>query len=358
MIFRNPFLKLNFKTMNRIKVIVILTFVFLTACLKDVSLQRETLQAPEQYVEVIHQSEENQSDAFARLRELQQIEHKNYKIGIGDRFAINVYGEPDLNVTDGVVKRDGTISIILAGEVKVAGLEIPPASQKIEQRLSEYINSPKVSIIPKDLVSAKVTIYGKVKKPGTYQLPGNMRILDIFAKAGGLETGLQRGTSVVLGDLERSFFVRNGQVLPVDFVKLVREGKMLHNIPVKDGDYIYIASSVNKEIYVLGEVNRPNYFAYKENMSLTQAIAAARGLKNTANKYAIITRGGLTHPRMYKINIESVLRGETRNVDLEPGDVIYIPRSRVAKFNKIMDLIVPSIRAVQTTWMIRDMIQN
>ena len=358
MIFRNPFLKSNFKTMNRIKLIVILTFVLLTACSKDMSMQENTLQAPEQYVEVIQQSEENQSDAFASLRELQQIEQKNYKIGIGDRFAINVYGEPDLNVTDGVVKRDGTISIILAGEVKVDDLEIPQASQKIEQRLSEYINSPKVSLIPKDLVSAKVTIYGKVKKPGTYQLSGNMKVLDIFAKAGGLETGLQRGTSVVLGDLERSFFVRNGQVLPVDFVKLVREGKMLHNIPVKDGDYIYIASSVNKEIYVLGEVNRPNYFAYKENMSLTQAIAAARGLKNTANKYAIITRGGLTHPRMYKINIEAILRGETRNVDLEPGDVIYIPRSGLAKFNKIMDLIVPSVRAVQTTWMIRDMIQE
>lgn len=344
--------------MQNIKLITMLILVMVAGCSRHVTMQDATYQAPEQYVEIIQATEDNQAEALAKLRELQHVEYKPYTIGIGDHFQVDVYGEPDLNMKDGVVKRDGTLSIILAGEVRVGGLEIPEAARLIEQKLAEYVQSPKVSLIPTNLVSAKVTIYGMVTRPGIYQLIGDMRILDIFAKAEGVGTGVQRGSSVVLGDLEHSFFIRDEKVLPIDFIKLIRDGDMLHNIPVQDGDYIHIASAVNKEIYVLGEVNHPDFFTYKEHMLLTQAIASVMGLKNTAGKYAIITRGGLTHPRMYKVNIEAILRGETRNVDLEPGDVVYIPRSGLAQFNNIMDLIVPSLQAVQSIGMIRDMVRD
>ena len=65
------------------------------------------------------------------------------------------------------------------------------------------------------------------------------------------------GGTLELADLERSFLVRNGQRVPVDFERLFERGDLSQNIPLQPDDYLYFALASANEIYVLGEVMMP-----------------------------------------------------------------------------------------------------
>jgi len=82
------------------------------------------------------------------LRKLQKNKVMPYKIGSGDRFNISIYGEPELTIKDGVVKPDGTLTISMVGDVKVSGMSINKAMDKISSKLQEYMQKPIVSLIP------------------------------------------------------------------------------------------------------------------------------------------------------------------------------------------------------------------
>ena len=185
-----------------------------------------------------------------------------------------------------------------------------------------------------------------------------MRVLDAVAKAGGLATGLQLGSSVELADLEGSYVVRDNDILPVDFIELIRKGNMLHNIPLLNRDIIYISSSVNKEIYVIGEVTTPGHFPYKEEMTILQALSFAIGLKESANKNAVVVRGGVNHPRIFKVNLKDILKGKTRDFPLRPSDVIYVPRSGFAEWNNVVNTLLPTLQAVQGGWIVKEIIDE
>jgi len=60
---------------------------------------------------------------------------------------------------------------------------------------------------------------------------------------------------------------------------------------LKEDDYIFIPSAMNKEVYVLGNVKAPGHFLFKEKMSLLMAVAFAGGRSSFACSQAIILRG-------------------------------------------------------------------
>jgi polysaccharide export outer membrane protein len=135
-----------------------------------------------------------------------------------------------------------------------------------------------------------------------------MRILDALAEAGGLAFGWFQNNTVELADLERTFMIRDNRILPIDFVELVQNGKTIYNIPLFDKDYIYIPSAVNREIYVIGEVNQEGHYFYQENMTLVQSITFAQGFKNSAQSTVYVIRGNLSHPRIFKIKTKDMLK--------------------------------------------------
>jgi len=119
------------------------------------------------------------------------------------------------------------------------------------------------------------SILGEVKEPGYKRIEGNPTVLSALCEAKGFTTRLYRDQTVDQSDLSRSFMVREGQFVPIDFVKLVEEGDISQDIALKNGDYIYINQSGLNRIYVLGEVNSPTTFEFLHTSTLAQAITEA-----------------------------------------------------------------------------------
>ena len=100
-----------------------------------------------------------------------------------------------------------------------------------------------------------------------------------------------------------------------------------------DGDRIYIPRNPNA-INVLGEVLNPIAFEYSKKLTVASAIASAGGYQDYADKRKVyvIKANGLIEKANRNIFV--------KNVDLEPGDTIIVPRKIITN-NPGIDALLP-----------------
>jgi polysaccharide export outer membrane protein len=287
-------------------------------------------------------------EQLAELEEVLASSTASFSLGKGDILSISVYDEPDLTLESVPVRPDGMIAFPLIGDVQVAGRNVEDVSNEIRERLLQFVLEPRVSVVVTEFNSLDYTLYGEVVHPGVYPLTTDVSISAAIAKAGGLTKGQFRASSVELADLTHAFLARDGNVMPVDFVRLIREGDMRFDIDLQPGDYIHIPSGLSKEVYILGEVNEPALFAFRESMPMSRTVALAEGFTVDADLSRIhIVRGALHNPTVIVANFEEVVNGRAQDVQLEPGDIVYVPPTTLTRYARTVDKIVPTIQALQ-----------
>ena len=286
-----------------------------------------------------------------QLADLEQALADNtasFKLGKGDVLSISVYDEPDLTLDSVPVRPDGKLAFPLIGEVQVDGRNVEAVSNEIRERLLQFVLEPRVSVVVREFNSLDYTLYGEVVNPGVYPLTTEVSITGAIAKAGGLTKGQFRASSVELADLTHAFLARNGQVMPVDFVRLIRHGDVRFDIELQPGDYIHIPSGLSKEVYILGEVRAPALFAFRESMPMSRTLALAEGFTPDADLSSIhIVRGALHNPTVIVADFEKVISGRAQDVQLEPGDIVYVPPTTLTRYSRTIDKILPTIQALQ-----------
>jgi len=109
-----------------------------------------------------------------------------YRVGIGDKLDVGVFGHADLNKTV-EVRGDGTVDYALLGTIPVAGQTLSQIDKTITEMLAkDYVVDPQVSVEVKEYGSQWVTIMGEVKTPGRYLFRQDLHLIDLLAQAGGL----------------------------------------------------------------------------------------------------------------------------------------------------------------------------
>lgn len=283
-------------------------------------------------------------DALLKLHEPDQTP---YKIMPGDQFNFSVYEHVVLDVLQIMVTPDGYISVPLVGPVKIGGLSLPDATNLLAERFSEFIRRPIVSLIPYRVSGYNFTIVGRVNYPGCYPISiGNTRLIDAIAIAKGLSQGLFNGDTVELADLDNAYVSRGGKILPVSFTRALRDGDPLHNVPLKNNDYIYIPSVMNRNVVLLGEVQNNTYVGFREGLTVLQALTFGHGLKETYNSEIKIIRGGMKNPVLYTVNLRDMLAGRVMDFPLQADDIIYIPPDGVSDWNIMVRKILPSLQSL------------
>ncbi|MDB6066608.1 MAG: polysaccharide export protein Wza [Pedosphaera sp.] len=263
-----------------------------------------------------------------------------FVLGPGDQMEIEVLGDAGSHTTV-EVGLDGKVYFSLLPGIDVWGLTIAQARARLEEELGKYITQSKMAISLKRVGSKYVWLLGRVSKPGIYPLSGSITLLEGLAMAGGTAKSTSSITTQDLADLRHSFVLREGRMLPVNFVRLLQEGDMSQNIYLKPDDFVFIPSSLSQEVYVLGAVASPRTVPYSDMMSVVSAIAGANGpIGNAYLSHVAIVRGSLSQPQIMEVNYYEVLHGRAQNVALEPGDIIYVPLSPYRFITDYVNLIV------------------
>ena len=290
-------------------------------------------------------SEEERKEREKVLENLDKEPMPPYTINAGDNIAIVIYNNPDLS-TNTIVTPDGYIGMVLVGQIKVSGMTLAQAAKALEQALSKYIRNPKVGVSPTSIQSEKVTISGAVNKSGMYNISNGMRLADLIAMAGGTAARLYDGQTLDAADFENSVFIRGNKTIPLNFDLAIKRGNHLHNVMLRKGDYIYIATKDDSMVYLLGDVDKSKRQTYHENLTLLELLATAGGMNETRWSNAIIIRGGINNPKMYKVDLDGILCGKKPNIKLHAGDIVYLPHDNISEYNVFIRKLFPTAQLV------------
>ena len=295
--------------------------------------------------------EESGRDAESEMRRIETLkrlaeeENLAYRINAGDKIDVRVYGHDDLSITT-KVSPDGSIGMVFVGQLPISGKTISEARDAIEKGLAPYIKHPVVGVTVLEVSSETVTISGAASKPGLYNISDTSRLADVYAQAGGSATRLFNGLDVDVADLEHSIFVRNGEILPVDFQAAIEKGDKLNNVKMRKGDYIFIAQRMESSVTICGEVRSPHRRIYEPGLGIIEALTAAGWIHETHWSHVIIIRNGLSDPKMYKVDVDGIMAGKCRNIPLKPNDIIYVPKDNLSEFNVFVRKLIPTAQLI------------
>ncbi|MFH1984963.1 MAG: FG-GAP-like repeat-containing protein [Pseudomonadota bacterium] len=269
-----------------------------------------------------------------------------YRIGAGDVLTVTIWKGLESNKDDVFVEADGSISISFLEKIRVSGLSVSQASERLKEELSKYFRNPRAAVNVKEYNSKFVSISGALGGSNRgggarYALSGKMTILDVISDSGGFH----QDANLAAIKLTR----KNGQTLRLDIYKALNQGDLSQNVVLDDGDLIYVPMITKSEnrVYVFGEVANPGAYPFEGNTArVFDVISQAGGVTVFADeKETRVVRGDPANPQILIANMKSLIEegDQTQNMVLVNGDLIYIPRSGWGGANRFVQQIRPLV---------------
>ncbi|HEY5802778.1 MAG TPA: polysaccharide biosynthesis/export family protein [Lysobacter sp.] len=283
-------------------------------------------------------------------QELLSYRTESYKIHPGDTILVTVWDHPELTspagnqqqaVTNGrLVQPDGTFFYPYAGKINVTGMTIEDLRSTLSSRLAQYLRNPQLDI--------NVVGYGsRVAVQGAFEDTAPQEVTTVpltLSQAVG-----RARINVEQADLAGFVLTRDGRDYPLDLDALNRDGKVAPDIFLKPGDRLFLPFNDRKEVYVVGEVLRPQALTFKTtDLTLTQALGRTGGLNPVTSKgeavYVIrgIEQMTQTPATVYHLDAKSptafALGGQFA---LRPGDVVWVGPAGVTRWNRFLSQLLP-----------------
>lgn len=217
--------------------------------------------------------------------------------------------------------------------------------QSLQVNLREVVDDGRlekdIQLRPGDIVFVprkKIFILGEVVKPGEYPFDGRMNVLEALGRAGGhsRETAYLSTVIIVRRNSEGK-----AEGLKVDLSDVIERARLSENIPLKAGDIVFVPK---KKVFVLGEVMHPGAFTFDGPMGVLEAVSRAGGYDRVTahlGSVLVIRRGEDGRAEGQRVNLRNVIDKADLGGDipLMPGDVVFVPKSFIAKVDQFIDQV-------------------
>jgi len=158
------------------------------------------------------------------------VDPRVYVVGPEDVLFIRVWREMDFTASY-IVRPDGKITIPLVGDVQASGLTPERLGEQLKQALSDFINSPDVTVTVTQVNSKKFFITGQVYRPGEFPLVVPTRVFDALSNAGGFRDFANKKKIVIIRGAERIRF---------NYTDMLKGKNPEQNIFLENGDTIVV----------------------------------------------------------------------------------------------------------------------
>jgi polysaccharide export outer membrane protein len=158
------------------------------------------------------------------------VDPKTYVIGAQDVLSIKVWREQDFTGLY-TVRPDGKITLPLIGDVQATGLTPERLGEQLKQGLSNYINSPDVSVGLQTVGSKKFYITGEVNRPGEYVLAVPTKVFDALSNSGGFRD---------FANKKKIIIIRGADRLRFNYQDILRGKNLEQNIFLENGDTVVV----------------------------------------------------------------------------------------------------------------------
>jgi polysaccharide biosynthesis/export protein len=260
-----------------------------------------------------------------------------YTLGPGDAITVTVWGHPELSGKH-VIGPDGDIQLPFVGSVKISNLTADDASAKLTQALREmYVLS--VATLTIDRYNGnQVLVLGNVAHPGVLHFDDAPTLLEALAKAGAGGDQEKEGPG---GMTTRCAIIRgHDRLMWIDLRPLLRGQDPSLNLALERNDLIYVPDADSQLIYVMGQVKNPGAYPLTANMSFLEALTRAGGTIDSAQQGKIVLERPSQNLQEV-IDLEHMVEKGQANYQLEAGDIVYVPKSGLAKFGYVLQQVNP-----------------
>ncbi|BDU75925.1 polysaccharide biosynthesis/export family protein [Mesoterricola sediminis] len=277
-----------------------------------------------------------------------------YRIGPQDVLLATVWDHPEItlalgqyrtdNATGSLVDEEGRIFFPYVGQLSVKGLTTGQARAKLTAELAKVLQNPQVDLKVLAFRSQKVFVGGEVKTPASYNVTDvPFTLAEAINRAGGFTP---------TADDSRLTLTRGPRSWTLNFHALMTQGGLGSRVLLQDGDTLMVASNVESPIYMMGEVQKPGTLPLVHGArSLAQAISDAGGIVGaSADARSIyVIRKGATDRDVDVWHLDARNPTAMMLADafaLNPRDIVYVDAGTSVRFNRVMNLILPTVQAV------------
>lgn len=249
-----------------------------------------------------------------------------YRIGANDLLSVFVYQMPELT-RQLRVSPAGTIALpFLSRPLQATGKTGPELATDISDALETagLARDPNVQVLVRQVASRPIIVSGAVRAPAVIQAARPMTLLEAISRAGGFTN--QAGSDLLLtqpdGSRTRTTEINVRDLLSGTAVNPVLQGNdIIRVIPAK-------------LIYTVGAFKQPGAFPIHpgEPLTVMKALALSAGTANSPNlHHSEIIRTTKNGHIEIPLDVARVLKHKAPDVQLEAGDILYIPEDGTRK---------------------------
>jgi protein involved in polysaccharide export with SLBB domain len=251
---------------------------------------------------------------------------KEELIHFGDLIDVDVVGSTEYDWR-GTITPEGFLqsSFYNADPVYALCKSEEYIAQEIAKIYGRLLRNPQVVVKVIDRSNRSLSyIYGAVKTPQRLKIQRVVRLNEIIVLSGGI-TEKASGFITILRPpkMDCDENSSNETVFLKLSVKDLISGKTESNPAIKLGDVITIEES--EPIYVIGGVNNPKQFLYREDLTLSRLISMSGGFSKDADpKNIIIYRRSENETKLINIDFDKIKLRQFEDIELEKYDIIEI----------------------------------
>ena len=289
------------------------------------------------------------------LRQFEPAENQEYELGRGDAISIDFAGRPEISSKQ-IVGPDGMITLPLAGSIAVADKTRAQAAQAIVAALTPYYEHLNVTVGVDKYTSNQVLLLGAVEHPGVLTFDRTPTLLEVVSRGGAIggarpsgygangytmQASLQPMTS---GVPERCAIYRGAdKVIWVELKKLLDSGSALADLRLKRDDIVYVPSSSERYVSVLGQVAHPGALQLDDSMTLAKLLSLSGGFTTEAGKNPQIQIVQPSTGKTRTISFKQILQPGPMDLTLHSGDIVYVPKSGFNNIAYVVEKLSPLV---------------
>ena len=262
-----------------------------------------------------------------------------YALGSSDVISINLTDTDDVDGSY-IIGPNGDIDLPFIGKINVLNMTLIETKEKIISVLKKYYKNYDLQVNIEEFNSSKVYVLGAVKTQATINLNQKpIKLIDAAIQANYDPNSADKNYG------NKGLLRRDNKVYKIDINSIFQSIDAKDNFYLKKNDVLFVDRN-SEALHVFGEVTKPGVYFPNINYSLTELISSA-GLNNltaNASKVYVIREdyNSFLKINVFKIDIRNPINLVLgKKFLLKPKDIVYIPPTKLVKWNRVISLLLP-----------------
>lgn len=174
---------------------------------------------------------------------LKTPQDNRYQLVSGDVIDVIYRYTPEFNQTV-TIQPDGYILLQIVGDIKMSGLTLEQARQKIIDKATVRLKDPEITLLLKEFQKPYFVVSGEVAQTGKFEMREDITALQAVMIAGGFKESAKSSQIVVFRKLNADI----AEVKMLNLKKVKKTSDLENDLTLQSGDIVFVPRNTFSKI--------------------------------------------------------------------------------------------------------------